>query len=990
MPAAAEEAEPRTRRRPPPVTEEMRQASARRRAEAAVPVVDQLPEGSAMMPPNPKSRKEALEMLRNSVTQDPNREVGVYVNTATGEHVLIQGDREQVFVDRDAKGKPVGILGEGNPQRWKELLDSDRGNWQLVAHNHPGEADASRAGYARRLPSARGGDFAVMEHESALTGGKTRHSEIHVTHEGHTSVTEFAYDPDSPRPYAVIYDDPATGQRVFRRFASLESYGEFFQNLTGISPHVDGPGSPAAKSPARTEVGPAPAGRGRSPFATGGGPGEVTPLKPTPDNPSARTDNCGFCAISHALFTETGVRPPGGAEGLHAAATARLQSRSAVPIETPPHTLYADPLPRGTTDLTAADLRASRGPVGGGEGVFGPGDWTLARQAEAAGLRVSSKEPGEVDRGADFLNPARQGQQAEHVEAVARCRAAVRGADFDNLPEPQQEAMRAAARTARARQAAASVPGNYIAYVGPKSGGNHFVNVSIDANGNWTTYDAQSGVRSTGPPPGISQLWKVSAPDISLRGSGGEGGGLPPVPGAAGRPGGGPPPVPASAAGRARTPEGPGPAAAARPGAVLEDVTARTRGQDVEDFLAEKQVERDRPAAPPAAGPAEVSTVRPAPPRPGERPEGIPASPRLIDAPEHAALAAGTRPDAGEGKAPAPLPRLADHPDPVAGFVHAQAREAELAGKVAAADADEARLAARKDATAEALKAVLDRIAAASPRNRHLADVDLDDPVQVEKVRAHVNAPARAARPGDKPTLLQQLFADFDAARARYSEEQPLARKRTDALRADLGAVRDDIATLQHRLATEVRPYNDVPLSPQLPPPVAGWDYKPVQLEGGTAANELSHLHGFQAELRLANDIVVNRGELVVSYGDKIGRHGADVVSVHPETGEVTLWDSKYHGSGMVEEQSPTFSGRRLQNAIDEAIADLRRATHLPASVRDLAIRNLEKGNFKVATVSSRAPPRTNAFPITGEEHGEFHGGQAVGGRQDVTEQELE
>jgi len=77
------------------------------------------------------------------------RTVGLYVNSETGEHVLIQGDRQFVLVDRDAAGNPVGIQGEGNPQRWKEILDSDRGNWLLVAHNHPGNADASRIGFAR-------------------------------------------------------------------------------------------------------------------------------------------------------------------------------------------------------------------------------------------------------------------------------------------------------------------------------------------------------------------------------------------------------------------------------------------------------------------------------------------------------------------------------------------------------------------------------------------------------------------------------------------------------------------------------------------------------------------------------------------------------------------------------------------------------------------------------------------------------------------------
>jgi hypothetical protein len=157
-----------------------------------------------MMPPNPHSRAQAEEMFRNSIADDPTREVGLYVNTQTGEHVLIQGNRVHVLVDRDAAGRPVGILGEGNPQRWKEILDSDRGNWLLMAHNHPGEADASAAGLARRLPSGRGGDFAVLMHESAQLGGQARNSAIHVSHQGRSSVTEFFYDPGTPRPFGIF------------------------------------------------------------------------------------------------------------------------------------------------------------------------------------------------------------------------------------------------------------------------------------------------------------------------------------------------------------------------------------------------------------------------------------------------------------------------------------------------------------------------------------------------------------------------------------------------------------------------------------------------------------------------------------------------------------------------------------------------------------------------------------------------------------------
>ena len=244
-PEGTEEPEPRTRRRPPPLPEDARRAAARRRAEAAEPGLIELPETSAMMPPDPRSRAQAQEMFHNSIRDDPSREVGLYVNSATGEHVLIQGTARMVIVAGD-ESNPVGIAGEGHPQRWKELLDDDRGQWHLVAHNHPGNADDSPNGWRTRLPSGRGGDFSVMMHESSAMGGATRHSSIAVMHEGRPSITEFAYDPSSPRPFAIIYDDPATGQRVFRRFKSLEGYGEFFERLTGVSPHIDTPSAPAA------------------------------------------------------------------------------------------------------------------------------------------------------------------------------------------------------------------------------------------------------------------------------------------------------------------------------------------------------------------------------------------------------------------------------------------------------------------------------------------------------------------------------------------------------------------------------------------------------------------------------------------------------------------------------------------------------------------------------------------------------------------------
>jgi hypothetical protein len=223
-----------TGRRPPPLPADVQR------------LID-LPETSPMMPPDPKSRAQAIEMLRNSMLQDPHREVAVYINSETGEHVVIQGVRHEVFVEYDTSGNPLGPRGEGNPQRWKEILDSDRGDWLLVAHSHVGAADATPDGYRRLLPSARGGDFGVMMSESARLGGAERHSAIHVRQGDRISITEFGYDPSLSRPFAIIYDDPATNLRVFRRFKSLESYGEFFEGLTGVTPDIDR-GTPAART----------------------------------------------------------------------------------------------------------------------------------------------------------------------------------------------------------------------------------------------------------------------------------------------------------------------------------------------------------------------------------------------------------------------------------------------------------------------------------------------------------------------------------------------------------------------------------------------------------------------------------------------------------------------------------------------------------------------------------------------------------------------
>src|SRR5262249_54532473 len=129
-----------------------------------------------------------------------------------------------------------------------------------------------------------------------------------------------------------------------------------------------------------------------------------------------------------------------------------------------------------------------------------------------------------LNRGAEFLNPSRQ---AELVEAAARRRVQARGdgTDFDDLPRPAQDEHLEGARAVLDRHAS-TVPGHYIAHVGERNGGDHFVNVEIDSTGRWTTYDAQMGARTPGHPAGVQRIWKVS-PVVESAG---------PVPATVGRP----------------------------------------------------------------------------------------------------------------------------------------------------------------------------------------------------------------------------------------------------------------------------------------------------------------------------------------------------------------------------------------------------------------------------------------------------------------------
>jgi hypothetical protein len=145
-----------------------------------------------------------------------------------------------------------------------------------------------------------------------------------------------------------------------------------------------------------------------------------------------------------------------------------------------------------------------------------------------------------------------------------------------------------------------------------------------------------------------------------------------------------------------------------------------------------------------------------------------------------------------------------------------------------------------------------------------------------------------------------------------------------------------------------------VELDPRLGEPASGWGYFPTLLGNARTENQYySHLVGYQFELRLANEVALSN-QLVVKYGDVIGRTGADIISVNPRTGDVVLWDSKYRSADVSLGHSPTFVNQAARiAAIAEARQRIAANASLSPSVKSQAITNLDLGNFMTNTVGA-------------------------------------
>jgi filamentous hemagglutinin len=155
--------------------------------------------------------------------------------------------------------------------------------------------------------------------------------------------------------------------------------------------------------------------------------------------------------------------------------------------------------------------------------------------------------------------------------------------------------------------------------------------------------------------------------------------------------------------------------------------------------------------------------------------------------------------------------------------------------------------------------------------------------------------------------------------------------------------------------STGGRVFNGIELNPNLPPPIAGWDYSPSMLKGPSENQIWSHWTGYQGEINLANTVAGLPNETVVRWGDAIGTNGNDIISVNQATGQVTLWDNKFRNDVRgLKDPSATFDpgSANLSNALEQAERAIDQSA-LPSTVKVQALTNLRSGNFVTNTVGS-------------------------------------
>jgi hypothetical protein len=214
-------------------------------------VLDQLPDKTVSMSSEPTDPAEANRLYRQSLVDDPRREVAVFQNSEDGRYIVLQGDEVKATVD--GKHRP---LSAGYPQQWKEILDTDVGQWLLVVHYHPvHRPDDPTLSRVMRFPTGVDGDLEVLRSTSAPLGPVMRSWVDTVAPWGHTR-TEFGYDPRTGRCYVVWEEQQGVLQH--RKFDSIEAYEQFIQTELRAPPPA-----PSLGGSVRSIEPPGPTARGR-------------------------------------------------------------------------------------------------------------------------------------------------------------------------------------------------------------------------------------------------------------------------------------------------------------------------------------------------------------------------------------------------------------------------------------------------------------------------------------------------------------------------------------------------------------------------------------------------------------------------------------------------------------------------------------------------------------------------------------------------------
>jgi filamentous hemagglutinin len=121
--------------------------------------------------------------------------------------------------------------------------------------------------------------------------------------------------------------------------------------------------------------------------------------------------------------------------------------------------------------------------------------------------------------------------------------------------------------------------------------------------------------------------------------------------------------------------------------------------------------------------------------------------------------------------------------------------------------------------------------------------------------------------------------------------------------------------------------------------------------ESAGVRNLPTWLSGFKAETKFAHYLHYRTDEIVIRWGDGVGTHGADIITVNSKTGRVTLWDTKWRTNPTNIGPSKTFSNSRtLQNAVDQAERALDLADYLPSELRQKAIGSIDSHTFGAQT----------------------------------------